>query len=162
MLKLCNVVPSNIDFLLLLSHSWLKPLHNGVHCMPQEIHIYFLKLLPRVRTSRSNSPFPSIINNFFSPLLSPTPLTLITMIVMVANLQLWIELLNFLMESMWNNMGINIGWNAKNYDIMIVNSILMTTCMSPFSKPLLEFDSILKFSTFTNMPFCKCCSCISI
>jgi hypothetical protein len=35
---------------------------------------------------------------------SPTPMTMTTM---VGNLQLWIEFLNFLMESMWENIGIN-------------------------------------------------------
>jgi hypothetical protein len=36
-------MPSNIDFLLLLLlHSWLKPLHSGFHCTLQEIvHILF-------------------------------------------------------------------------------------------------------------------------
>jgi hypothetical protein len=34
--------------------------------------------------------------------------------------------------------------------------------MSPFSKPFLDFDSMPKFSTLTNMPFCKCYSCNSI
>jgi hypothetical protein len=29
----------------------------------------------------------------------------------------------------------------------------MTTCMSPFSKPFLNFDSMPKFSTVTNMHF---------
>ncbi len=43
LLKLCNVVPSNINFLfLLLSNSWLKTLHIGLHCAPQEVvHILF-------------------------------------------------------------------------------------------------------------------------
>jgi hypothetical protein len=43
LLKWCNVVPSNINlFLFLLSHFLLKPLHNGLHCTPQEIvHILF-------------------------------------------------------------------------------------------------------------------------
>ncbi len=63
---------------------------------------------------------------------------------------------------MWKNMGINSGWNVRINDTMVVNSIVMTTCMSPFSKPLLDFDPMPKFSTLTNMPFCKCYSCISI
>jgi hypothetical protein len=33
--------------------------------------------------------------------------------------------------------------------------------MSPFSKPLLDFDSMLKFS-FTNLSFYKCYSCMFI
>jgi hypothetical protein len=59
-------------------------------------------------------------------------------------------------------MGINSSWNVGINDTMVVDSIVMITCMSPFSKPLLDFDSMSKFSTFTNMPFYKCCSCISI
>jgi len=31
-------------------------------------------------------------------------------------------------------MGINLGWNAGINDTMVVDSIVMTTCMSPFSK----------------------------
>jgi hypothetical protein len=50
-------------------------------------------------------------------------------------------------------MRIYLGWNARIDDTMVVDSIVMTKCMSPFSKPLLEFDSMPKFSTFKNMPF---------
>jgi hypothetical protein len=57
---------------------------------------------------------------------------------------------------MWKNMGINLGWNARIDDTMVVDSIVMTTCISFFSKPLLDFDSMLKISTLTNMPLCKC------
>jgi hypothetical protein len=32
----------------------------------------------------------------------------------------------------------NSNWNAGIDDIMVVDSIIMTTCMSPFSKPLLN------------------------
>ncbi len=39
-------------------------------------------------------------------------------------------------------MGSNLGWNARIDDTMVVDSILMTTCMSPFSKPPLDFDSM--------------------
>jgi hypothetical protein len=66
------------------------------------------------------------------------------------------------MEFMWKNMGTNSNWNVGIDDTMVVDSIIMTTCMSRFSKPLLDFDSMPKFSTFTNMPFSKCYSCISI
>jgi hypothetical protein len=38
-------------------------------------------------------------------------------------------------------------------DIIIINSTIMTTCMSPFSNPFLDFDSMLKFLTLINMPF---------
>jgi hypothetical protein len=48
------------------------------------------------------------------------------------------------MESMWKNMRIILGWNARINDTMIVDWIVMTTCMSPFSKPLLDFDSMQK------------------
>jgi hypothetical protein len=37
---------------------------------------------------------------------------------------------------MWKNMGISSGWNVRIDDTMVVNSIVMTTCMSPFSEPL--------------------------
>jgi hypothetical protein len=43
-------------------------------------------------------------------------------------------------------MGINLGWNARIDNTMVVGSIVMTTCMSPFSKPLLDFDSMPKFN----------------
>jgi hypothetical protein len=66
------------------------------------------------------------------------------------------------MKSTWKNMGINLGWNVGIDDTMIVDSIVMTTCMSPFSKPFFDFDSMPKNFTFTNMLFCKCYSCISI
>jgi hypothetical protein len=66
------------------------------------------------------------------------------------------------MESMWKNMGTNLGWNLGIDDTTVIDSIVMTISMSPFSKPLLDFDSMPKFSTFTNMHFYKCCSCISI
>jgi hypothetical protein len=45
---------------------------------------------------------------------------------------------------MWKNMGTNLGLNVGIDDIMVVGSIEMTTCMSPFSKPLLDFDSMQK------------------
>jgi len=41
-------------------------------------------------------------------------------------------------------MGINLGWNAGINDTMVINSIVMTTWISPFSKPLLDFDSTQK------------------
>ncbi len=50
-------------------------------------------------------------------------------------------------------MGTNSRWNAKIDDRMVVDPIVMTTCMSPFSKPFLNFDSMPKFSTVTNMHF---------
>jgi len=58
--------------------------------------------------------------------------------------------------------GTNSGWNVGINDIMVINSIVMTTCMSLFSKPFLDFDLMPKFSISTNMPFYKCCSCICI
>jgi hypothetical protein len=63
---------------------------------------------------------------------------------------------------MWKNMGINSNLNVGIDNTMVVDAIVMTTCMSPFLKPLLNFDTMPKFSTFTNMPFYKCCSCIFI
>jgi hypothetical protein len=48
------------------------------------------------------------------------------------------------MESMWKDMGINLSWNAQIDDTMVVESIVLTTCMSPFSKLVLDFDSMPK------------------
>jgi hypothetical protein len=59
-------------------------------------------------------------------------------------------------------MGTNSGWNAGIDDTMVVDSIVITTCISPFSKPILDFDSIQKKFTLTNMPFYKSYSCICI
>jgi hypothetical protein len=36
---------------------------------------------------------------------------------------------------MWKNMGINSGWIARIVDILVVDSIVMTTCISPFKTP---------------------------
>jgi hypothetical protein len=45
---------------------------------------------------------------------------------------------------MWKNMGPNSDWNVGIDDTMVVDIIVMTTCMSPFLKPLLDFDSMPK------------------
>jgi hypothetical protein len=45
-----------------------------------------LKSLPRTKTSQSNSPSPSTINNCFSPLFFPFPLTPTMMIIIIAKL----------------------------------------------------------------------------
>jgi len=66
------------------------------------------------------------------------------------------------MESMWKNMGTNLGWNVGIDDTMVVGSIEMTTCISHFSKPLLNFDLMQKISTLKNILFCKCYSYIFI
>jgi hypothetical protein len=63
---------------------------------------------------------------------------------------------------MQKKMAINLAWNVRIDDTMVFDSIAMTTCMSPFSQPLLDFDSMPKISTLTNMHFYKCCSCIYI
>jgi len=57
------------------------------------------------------------------------------------------------MQSMWKNMGINSNSNVGIDNTMVVDAIVMTTCMSPFLKPLLNFDTMQKISTFTNMSF---------
>jgi len=54
---------------------------------------------------------------------------------------------------MWKNMGINSNSNVGIDNTMVVDAIVMTTCMSPFLKPLLNFDTMQKISTFTNMSF---------
>ncbi len=43
-------------------------------------------------------------------------------------------------------MGISLGWNVGIDDTVVVDSIVMTTCMSHLSKPLLDFNSMSKFS----------------
>jgi len=57
------------------------------------------------------------------------------------------------MESMRKNMGTYLSSKAMIGDTMIIDSIVQTTSMSPFSNLLLEFESMLKFLIFTNMPF---------
>ncbi len=116
---------------------------------------FAMKLLLKTKTSWSNSPFTFAINNFFSALLFHVPLTPTMMVTIVKELQFWRKLLNYLMESMWKNIGNNSGLKWVIDDTMVIDSTIMTTCMSPFSNPLLEYDSMLKFSTFKNMPFCK-------
>jgi len=59
-------------------------------------------------------------------------------------------------------MGINLGSKTVIDNTMVINSIVMTTCMSLFSNALLDFDSMPKFSNFTNLFIYKYCSCISI
>ncbi len=52
------------------------------------------------------------------------------------------------MESMWEKkMRISLSWNAKIDDTMIIDSIIMRTCMSPFSKPLLDLTQYKKISS---------------
>jgi hypothetical protein len=46
-------------------------------------------------------------------------------------------------------------WNPKIDNLMVIDLIVMTTCMSPFSKLFVDFDSMPKFSILTNMCFCK-------
>jgi hypothetical protein len=48
-------------------------------------------------------------------------------------------------------MGINLGWNAGINDTMVIKSIVMTTCISPFSKAFLDFDSTQKISTLKHV-----------
>jgi hypothetical protein len=57
------------------------------------------------------------------------------------------------MESMWKNMGTNLSSKIMIGDTIIINSIIMTISMLHFSNPILDFDSMLKFLTFINMPF---------
>ncbi len=108
---------------------------------------FVLKLVPKARTSWSNSHFPFTINNCFSPLLF-LPLTPTMMTTIVVELRLWRELLNYLMESLWKNIETNLGSKAMIGDTMITNSIVMITCMSHFTNHLLDLDSMSKFSTF--------------
>jgi len=57
-------------------------------------------------------------------------------------------------------MGTNLSSKAMIADIMIIDSIVQTTSMSPFSNPLLDFDSMLKFLILTNMSFANICELI--
>ncbi len=109
-----------VTFLIKTITHW-PPLYVSKSCP-----YFVLKLLPRRRTFWSNLPFPSTINNFLSPLLSPLPLTPTMMITMVIEFQLWRELMNFLMESMRKNMGINLRPTKMIDDRMVVNSIIIT------------------------------------
>jgi hypothetical protein len=52
-------------------------------------------------------------------------------------------------------MGINSDWNVGFDDTIFIDSIVMITYISFVSKPLLDFDSMQKKSTFINMHFCK-------
>jgi len=76
---------------------------------------YILKWLLKAKTSWSNSPFPSRINNYFSPLLFPPPLTPTMMTFIIVKLRFWKKLLTFLMESMWKKCELwfknNDGWH---------------------------------------------------
>jgi hypothetical protein len=56
------------------------------------------------------------------------------------------------MESMRKNVGTNLSSKAMIGDTMIIDSIVQTTSMLPFSNPLLDFDSMLKILILTNMP----------
>jgi hypothetical protein len=60
------------------------------------------------------------------------------------------------------NIGINLGWKLEIEDTMVVNSIIMTICISPFSKPCLDFDYMPKKFTLTYIIFFKSYSYISI
>jgi len=50
----------------------------------------------------------------------------------------------------WKNIKINLGWNSKINNTMVIDSKVMTTCMSPFSKPLLDFGLMPKKFTITK------------
>jgi hypothetical protein len=61
-------------------------------------------------------------------------------------------------------MGTNLGSNLKETigEMMVIDSTIMTTCMSSFSNHLLDLDSMSKFATLTNTHFCKYYSCMFI
>jgi hypothetical protein len=48
------------------------------------------------------------------------------------------------MEFVWKNIRINLGWNSKTNNTMVIDPKVMTTSMSPFSKPLLDFGLMPK------------------
>jgi hypothetical protein len=51
--------------------------------------------------------------------------------------------------------GTNLGWKFGVDEIMVVNSIVMTICMSHLSEPLLILIQYQRFSTFTIYAFAK-------
>jgi hypothetical protein len=59
-------------------------------------------------------------------------------------------------------MGTNFSSKTMMGNTMVIDSTIMTTCMLLFSNPFLNFDSMPKKLTLTNMVFCKYYSCISI
>jgi hypothetical protein len=54
------------------------------------------------------------------------------------------KILKFPNEICVKNMRINLGWNSKINNTTVIDSKVMTTCMSPFSKPLLDFGLMPK------------------
>jgi len=54
------------------------------------------------------------------------------------------------MEFVWKNIRINLGWNSKINNTMVIDSKVMTTCMSSFSKPLSDFGLMPKQFTVTK------------
>lgn len=107
----------------------------------------------------SYSPFSSTIVNYFSFLLSFLPLNAIPMTTRVTKTlnskwKFWIILWN-LCEKTLGPIPIEI-----INETTIIYLTTLTTSMSPFSKPLLDFDYIPKFPPFTYIPFFKTCSCI--
>ncbi len=144
--KLCNVVPQ-----ISISFCWYCHILDWIHYTKGSI-ICFNKFM------------------FCSKIINKSKDILVKFTFSIYNQQLFFTfvipyslrqmMMNFLMKSIWKNIGINSSWNVGIDDTMVVDSIVMITCMSPFSKPLLDFDSMLKFSTFTNMSFDKFYSCI--
>jgi hypothetical protein len=76
----------------------------------------------------------------------------------IVDLQLWKEFLNYQMESILKNIKIDSNLKTMIENTMVVNSIVMTICMSYISNHVLNFDSMLKFSTLKSIPLCKYCS----
>ncbi len=48
------------------------------------------------------------------------------------------------MESIWKNRGTNSSWKLKIDNTMVVDSTIVTMCMSQLSKPCLDLDSMPK------------------
>ncbi len=77
-------------------------------------------------------------------------------------MQLQTNFLNSPIKFVWKNIETNSRWKLEIDDITVVNSIVMTICIPPFSKPRLDFDFTPKWSIPTYIPYCKSYSYISM
>jgi hypothetical protein len=73
---------------------------------------------------------------------------------MVAKVQLWREVLNSLMESMWKYIKTNYGWKPK-LNMIIIDSTMMTTCMPIFSNFFWIFNLSQNFPPWHRFHFVK-------
>jgi len=112
--SLLNVVAT---FLIKTISHW-PPLY-----VPRSCLYFVLELLTKSKTSWSNSPSPSVINNYFSPLLFPFPFTPTIMIAIVAKLQLLKNTFEFSNGIHVKSMGTNSSLKTVMVDTMVVDSM---------------------------------------